>query len=79
MRRLQGTGAEDMRPGQCCSSPGGFLECWVWPGLSVAPEETVPDPFGADSIKSAMPALFRLPCCECNMENSQKKPSCFSS
>lgn len=34
MRHLQGTGAEDMRPGQCCSSPDGFLECWVWSGLS---------------------------------------------
>lgn len=81
MRHLQGTGAEDMRPGQCCSSPDGFLECWVWSGLSVAPEETMPDPFIADSIKSAMPALLRLPRLryECGMKNSQKKPSCFSS
>lgn len=44
--------------------PDGFLECWVWSGLSVAPEETMPDPFIADSIKSAMPALRRLPSME---------------
>lgn len=48
------SGAEDMRPGQCCLSPDGFLECWVWQDLPVVPEETVPGPFGADSIMPAM-------------------------
>lgn len=46
-----------MRPGQCCINPDGFLECWVWPVLAVAPEETAPGPFRGDSIKPTTPAL----------------------
>lgn len=39
--------------------PRWILECWVWLLLAVAPEETVPGPFGADSIKFTMPALLK--------------------